>query len=253
MAVGTYDWRNVLLVNQFLGDWSQWSPHWHYWFIEAITSLLLGTAVLMSIPAIDRWERRWPLAFPLALVAGGLVTRYHLLVPDAGHYRGANAYVLIWLFATGWAAARARTTRQRLLVSAIPVLTVPGFWPTMPGREITVIIGLLALIWFPTARLPRWAAQAASQIATASLFVYLTHFVVYPHLMGINSVLAMAASIAVGIAYCRLWGAFESRARGALSALVTSRAARRGSRAGHATAPTAAPAGTSGRTRHTAA
>ena len=65
-------------------------------------------------------------------------------IPDAGPYRGANAYVLIWLFATGWAAARASTTWQRLLVSAIPVLTVPGFWPSMPGREATIIVGLLA-------------------------------------------------------------------------------------------------------------
>jgi hypothetical protein len=153
-------------------------------------------------------------------------------VPDAGPYRGANAYVLIWLFAIGWAAARATTTRQRLLVSALPVLTIPGFWPSMPGREVTIILGLLALIWLPTARLPRWAASGASQVATASLFVYLTHFVVYPHLMHYSSVLAMAASLVVGIAYCRLWNAAEDRARRGARSLrnaVTSRVARAGS------------------------
>jgi hypothetical protein len=192
----------------------------------------------MSIPAVDRWERRWPFAFPVALVGLGLLTRYHVVVPDAGPYRGANAYVLIWLFAIGWAAARASTTRQRLLVSALPVLTVPGFWPSMPGREVTIIVGLLVLIWFPTTRLPRWAATGASQVATASLFVYLTHFVVYPHLMYHSSVLAMAASVLVGIAYCRLWGAVEERVRAGarrLRSAATSRVARRGSPAGHAT------------------
>ena len=48
LVAGTYDWRNVLMVNQVFGDWAQWSDHWHYWFIEAVTSLLLGTALLMA-------------------------------------------------------------------------------------------------------------------------------------------------------------------------------------------------------------
>jgi acyl-coenzyme A synthetase/AMP-(fatty) acid ligase len=200
-----YDWRNVLMLNQVLGDWAAWSPHWHYWFIEAITSLLLGSALLMAVPAVDRWERRWPFAFPMALVAAGLLTRYDIVVPDAGPYRGANAYVLIWLFATGWAAATASTTRQRLLVSVVPVLTVPGFWPSMPGRELTIILGVLALTWFPTVPVPGWLARFAAQVATASLFVYLTHFSVYPYLMAYSSVLAMAASIAVGVAYWWAW------------------------------------------------
>jgi acyl-CoA synthetase (AMP-forming)/AMP-acid ligase II len=234
LVAGTYDWRNVLMLNQVLGDWSRWSDHWHYWFIEAITSLLLGTALLMAVPAVDRWERRWPFAFPVALVGLGLLTRYAVVVPDAGPYRGANAYVLLWLFATGWAAARASTTRQRLLVSAIPVLTVPGFWPSMPGREVTIIVGLLVLIWFPTARVPGWLGRCASQIATASLFVYLTHFVVYPRIMGYSSVLAMACCLVVGIAYCRLWTWVEAAVRRGFRTLATSRAGRTDSPVGHA-------------------
>lgn len=210
VVAGTYDWRNVLLLNQVLGDWARWSDHWHYWFVEAVVALLLGTAALMAIPAVDRWERRWPFAFPLALVGFGLLTRYAVVVPDAGPYRGANAYVLIWLFATGWAAARATTTAQRLLVSAIPVLTVPGFWPSMPLREVTIIVGLLVLIWVPTVVVPAVLGRAAAVVASASLFVYLTHFVVYPHLMATSSVLAMAASVAVGVAYWRLWLRVES-------------------------------------------
>ena len=210
VVAGTYDWRNVLLLNQVLGDWATWTDHWHYWFIEALVALLLGTAALTAIPAVDRWERRWPFAFPVALVGLGLLTRYAVVVPDAGPYRGANAYVLIWLFATGWAAARTSTTAQRLLVSAIPVLTVPGFWPAMPMREVTIIVGLLVLVWVPTMLLPAVLGRAAALVASASLFVYLTHFVVYPRIMGISSVLAMAASIAVGFAYWRVWLRVES-------------------------------------------
>ena len=238
LVVGTYDWRNVLMLNQVLGDWAQWSDHWHYWFIEAIVALLLGTTALMALPAADRWERRFPFAFPMVLVGVGLLTRYHLVVPDAGPYRGANAYVLIWLFATGWAAARARTVPQRLLLSAVPVLTLPGFWPSMPMREVTIIAGLVVLTWVPTVALPAWLGRLASVVAGASLFVYLTHFQVYPHLMGINSVLAMAASIVVGVAYHRVWTALEARVRvgwaAALRVWATSRGVRTGSPAGRA-------------------
>jgi len=243
VVVGTYDWRNVLLLNQVLGDWARWSDHWHYWFVEAVVALLLGASALVALPAVDRWERRFPFAFPMALVGIGLLTRYHLVVPDAGPYRGANAYVLVWLFATGWAAARARTVRQRLLVSAVPVLTLPGFWPSMPMREVTIIAGLLVLTWVPTMRLPAWLGRFASVVAGASLFVYLTHFQVYPHLMGTSSVLAMAASLVVGVAYHRVWTALEGRVRGrvaaALRARSTTRAGRRGGPARRATGSTA--------------
>ncbi|GAB3450786.1 AMP-binding protein [Phycicoccus ginsengisoli] len=213
LFAGTYDWRNVLLLNQVLGDWSRWSPHWHYWFVEALVALLLGATALLAVPAVDRWERRFPFAFPMVLVGVGLLTRYDVVVPDAGPYRGANAYVLLWLFATGWAAARARTVPQRLLVSAVPLLTLPGFWPSMPMRGPTIMLGVLALIWLPSVRLPGGLARAASTVAAASLFVYLTHFVVYPRIMAYSSVLAMAASIAVGVAYHRGWTWLETRAR----------------------------------------
>ena len=205
VVAGTYDWRNVLLLNQVLGDWARWGPHWHFWFVEALAALLLGTAALCLVPFVDRLERRHPFGLPMALVGVGLLTRYAVVVPDAGPYRGANAYVLLWLFATGWAAARASTTAQRLLVSAVPVLTLPGFWPTMPGRELTIIAGVLLLIWVPSLPVPAFTARAVSAVATASLFTYLTHFAVYPHVMSVSSGLAVVASLAVGLAYWQVW------------------------------------------------
>jgi hypothetical protein len=108
---------------------------------------------------------------------------------------------------------------QRLLVSAVPVLTVPGFWPEMPTREATIIVGLLALVWLPAVPLPSWLGRAASVVASASLFVYLTHFVVFPHVMAISSPLAMACSLAVGIAYWQLWTRVEAGARSLPAAL----------------------------------
>lgn len=220
LVVGTYDWRNVLMLNQVLGDWSRWSPHWHFWFIEALVALLLGSALLCLVPGFDRLERRYPFAVPMALVGLGLLTRYAVVIPDAGPYRGANALVLVWLFATGWAVSRATTTAQRLLVSLIPVLTLPGFWTNMPGREATVVAGVLLLVWLPAVPVPAWSVKGLSAVASASLFVYLTHFVVYPHVMPVNSGLAVVASLVVGLAYWKAWGWASSVCTAAARAAV---------------------------------
>jgi hypothetical protein len=231
LVAGTYDWRNVLMLNQVLGDWSRWSPHWHFWFIEALVALLLGSAALCLVPAFDRLERRYPFAVPMALVGLGLLTRYGVLLPHAGPYRGANALVVLWLFATGWAISRATTTRKRLLVSVVPVVTLPGFWTNMPGREATVIACVLVLIWAPTVPVPARAVAAVSAIASGSLFVYLTHFAVYPHVMPLSSALAVVASLVVGLAYWKLWtqlGGLATRARSGLRSARTRLAPPRG-------------------------
>ena len=58
-----------------------------------------------------------------------------------------------------------------------------------------------------------------SAVATASLFTYLTHFVVYPHVMEVNSGLAVVASLAVGLAYWQVWTRVEALARKAWARL----------------------------------
>ena len=185
-----------------------------------------------SVPAVDRWERRRPFAFPLALVGLGLLTRYAVVVPDAGPYRGANAYVLIWLFAIGWAAARATTTRQRLLVSALPVLTAARVLASMPGREVTIIAGCSLLIWVPTLPAPpvgggprprsrprRCSSTSPTSWSTRTSCTQL----------GARD----GGLVVVGIAYCRLWNALEEPGRvaaaGPVRAAATSRAGRTGS------------------------
>ena len=196
-----YAWHNPLMLQQVLGDHAQWSDQWHFWFIEVLLYLLVGLATLLALPVLDRAERRWPFGVAIALVGAGLLTRYAVVVPDAGPYRGATAYVLVWLFALGWAAQRASSTARRLVVSGLALATVPGFWDSMPGREATVVAGLLLLTWVPAVRLPGLAARAAALVASASLYVYLTHFAVYPHLMAYSSPLAMAACVLVGVVY----------------------------------------------------
>jgi heme exporter protein D len=197
LITDNYAPANIVLLNAILGP-ERVSTQWHFWFIEILVYLLLAATALLAIPWADRAERRFPLLFPLVLTGVGLLTRYELVNPGVPHTAPA-----LWLFALGWAIARSRTIAQRCIVSAIAVLTVPGFFENQ-GREATLLAGVLLLIWLPSIPVPTVLRRLTLVLASASLYAYLVHWVVYPPLAGISTALAVAVSLAVGVAYWAL-------------------------------------------------
>ncbi|GIG62099.1 AMP-dependent synthetase [Longispora fulva] len=189
-----------------------------YWFVEALVPITLGATALMSLPVVDRWERRWPFAVPLALALAGLLVRYDLvpappspfaiprLVEPEGFDRWANPAVIFWLFAVGWAAARATRHWQRAVLTAIVVLAVPGFF-THPREDVLVAAGVLLLVWVPAVPSVGLLNRLAGVVAASSLCVYLTHWQIYPRigdaLAGVpgGPLVVTAGTIAVGALY----------------------------------------------------
>lgn len=198
LVTDNYSPANILLLNAIIGP-EQVTTQWHFWFVEVLVYLLLAMTALLAIPWADRAERRFPLSFPLALTGAGLLTRYEVIHPGVPHTAPA-----FWLFALGWAIARSRTWAQRCAVSAIAVLTVPGFFEDV-AREGTLVGGILLLIWLPSLPVPKVLRRLTVVLASASLYIYLVHWLVYPPLATINPALAVAASLAVGVAYWALW------------------------------------------------
>jgi surface polysaccharide O-acyltransferase-like enzyme len=192
-----YSWANGLLLGTVLGPES-WGPAWHFWFVEALVLYLLLTAALLVVPAIRRAERAHPFAVAGALVAVGLLIRFGMM-PGLAEPRPSPAPAIYFFlfFAIGWWAARASTRWQRLLVSAVILLAVPGFWDA-PMREAAVALGLLLLLWFPTLRVPRASVTVFTRVAAASLAIYLTHWLVFPPMAQLP-LLALVTSLAVGV------------------------------------------------------
>jgi hypothetical protein len=114
-----------------------------------------------------------------------------------------SSMFVAWLFAGGWAATRAQHAGHRLLLSAMLVAGTVGFCDD-PVREATIALGLLALVWVPTVPWPRAAIGLVGQVASASLYIYLTHWQVYPHLEHRWPLGGLLASLLVGIAGWRL-------------------------------------------------
>ncbi|MEU7011274.1 AMP-binding protein [Streptomyces sp. NPDC046332] len=196
-----YDLSNLLLLHNALFP-QDMGPGLHLWFVEALVYILLTVLALLAVPAVDRAERRFPYGLPLALVALGLLTRYELVgLPERSQI--TDAVTVFWLFALGWAAAKARTTPHRLLVTLAALTTVPGFFPGEPRREAFVLIGFVLLVWFPTLPSHHRINQAAGLLAASSLSIYLTHWQIYPILDDVSEPLSLATAIVFGIGYAK--------------------------------------------------
>jgi len=198
LLTADYGPANTVLLNSVLGPHDGRSE-WHFWFIEALVYILVIAGTALAVPAVHRAVDRYPFALPLGLAALGLVTRYDLAgLRERGHV--PSAVIVFWLFALGWAAARASTRGQRIAVTVAVLATVPGFFGE-PYREGFIVAGMALLIWVPS--LPSRASlnRVAAVLAGASLYIYLTHWQVYPRLADHPPLVALAASLAVGVGY----------------------------------------------------
>ena len=190
-------WRQALLLNGVIGPDGWAEPAWHYWFIEAAVVLMAAAAALLAVPVVDRWARRWPFWTPFVLCLLGLLTRFEIVAPPSGD-EIHRAHVVFWLFALGWAAAQATAPWQRVLLSAVVVASLPGFFDD-PHRELVVTLGLLALVWVPAVRLPAPLARGVGALAAASMWIYLLHWQAYPWFEDSFPLLATALGLGIGL------------------------------------------------------
>ncbi|WP_338776050.1 AMP-binding protein [Streptomyces sp. DG1A-41] len=194
-----YDPANAVLLNSLL-DQGDDRFDWAYWFVEALVYFLVVLAALMAVPLLDRLERRYAFGLPLALTAVALVGRYDL--PGLASARPQlSPTVVFWLFALGWAAARAETVRQRALLTALLLLTLPGLFQDQPLRTAVVLVSLALLIWVPALPSLSPLNALAGVLASSSLYIYLTHYQVYPYLQEDFPLTALFASLVVGVGY----------------------------------------------------
>ncbi|MBC7677469.1 MAG: acyltransferase family protein, partial [Pseudorhodobacter sp.] len=196
LVTGSYGLATVLQVNAVFGP-REWGPAWQLWFVEALLQLLALVALLVAVPALDRAERRKPFAAAAVLVGLGLLLR---AVPQVGGPDGIHtSAAVLWLFALGWAAARATGRWRRLAVSAALLAGLPGFFDDF-HRAAVVGVGLLALVWLPELRCPPLLRRLAGVLASSSLWIYLIQWQVYPRFEADWPWLGVLASLAVGIA-----------------------------------------------------
>lgn len=207
-----YGLRNVLLVNTHLGS-AGWDPTWRYWFIEALVHILVAVGALFTVPAVRRLARHHPFGLGTTVLLVGSAPRLGVVSLGGDAHPIHTPQNVAWLFALGWVAQRASTTGQRLVVSALAAVSIPGF-AADPQREAFVLAGLLLLTWVPMVRVPRFTTRAVAAVAGASLYIYLTHWQVYPPLVAAGQPLpALVASLGVGLVTSHIAGWITARVR----------------------------------------
>ena len=168
---------NVLLVNNFVRTGAV-----GYWFVEVLVHALLVLAALFAVPRVRRWERAH--GFVFAGVALALMSLPRLFFEAGASFdeRNMTTFGAVWFFALGWLAFRADTVLLKCAVLVVAMVLVPGSFDD-PAREGVVLAGLAVLVAVPRLPLPRPVVGAVSLVASASLYIYLTHYAVFPPLL----------------------------------------------------------------------
>jgi peptidoglycan/LPS O-acetylase OafA/YrhL len=208
LVAGTYQPATAVFLNQVVGG-NSWSDDWQFWFLEALVWTHLGLAVLLLVPALDRLQRRHTFAAAMLVLAATLGVRYLWTGVEAGATERYTVGLVLWCLALGWAAAESRTTTQRLAVSGCVLVATVGFFGDLQ-REALVAGAVLLLVWVRSVPVPAVAARVLGLVGSASLWIYLTHWQVYPGLEAAgHQFWALVASLVLGVA---CWAGYERAA-----------------------------------------
>ncbi|MCY7401266.1 MAG: non-ribosomal peptide synthetase [Nocardioides sp.] len=204
LVTGQYQLRSAVFLNSLLGE-DRWSDDWQFWFLEALVWAYLAVAALLAVPLAGGWQRRDPFGFTVGVLVATLLLRWALVGIQAEGTEKYAVPVVLWVVALGWSAFEARTTRQRALLCVLTLIGVAGFFGN-PLREGLVLLTVVVLVWARPVPLPRILARPTGLVASASLWIYLTHWQVYPELEAAGQApLAVVASIVVGLAAARVY------------------------------------------------
>ncbi|WP_051063173.1 AMP-binding protein [Ilumatobacter nonamiensis] len=195
----TYGIGTLFLVNNYIGPRSHGGDHWHFWFIEVFVHVILLTTLLLAIPAVRRVERRFPYAFPLALLAALLVLRWEWAWLGDWYNLRFRTHGIAWFFALGWLVQRSNTPLRRVVTTALCVALIPGFF-NYPPREWFIATCLIALTWSREIPMPRIAVRPIALVASASMWILISHFTIWPILTDWFVLpVAYAGTIAAGV------------------------------------------------------
>ena len=201
VVFGSYSLGTLLLVNNYVGPSSHSDDHWHFWFIEVFVHLVLLASLLTMVPFIRRLDRRFAYLVPLAMLGLALVLRMEWAYMGEWYNLRFRTHGVAWFFALGWLIQRSSTWWQRALTSAVAAATVLGYFH-MAAREWRVLVLLVVLVWLRELPVPRWSVRFIGTLAAASMWIYVSHFAIWPlyrmvFIREVSYVLTIVSGVAV--------------------------------------------------------
>lgn len=154
------------------------------WYIQVIVQMMLGLAVLFSIPWVRGNFRRRPLVSSLWVFFAAIAIRYALpaYVWDTSDLRHQLPHLFLWNFSLGWviyfcldAQKAARAPRLTALALGCLLIGMVVAWP--PSRSEFWALGLagVALVLIRRVPLPAMVSRAAVLLGQATFVIFLVH------------------------------------------------------------------------------
>jgi hypothetical protein len=173
---GSFHWPALLLANNF------WGPDRgggvHFWFIEVFVQIHLMFFALFLVPPFRTQLARSPYVTSLwTLVVCVAVEHLSLFLWDTTSLWDRLPHLKAWYFVLGWCLVLSKTAPQRWLSTGVVVVLSALRWPEI-SQALWILCGGLALLWVPRLPIGGGLARALGVLASASLFIYITHWTV---------------------------------------------------------------------------
>jgi len=215
IVFGNVHWQAFLLI-------ANWYPPavtggFSYWYIELLVQMLAIMAVVLSFARVRALIMADPfrvlVSGACALAVAGVLSNAYVFDASLLYNRVPQHYLTVLVL--GMAIHFARTTAQKCLASALVVFVLGG------QRVVDVVVhgvdfsqyvdvaipAVLAMIWIRAIPMPGLIARVAAQVASSTLFIYLTHYQFQSvarrlgGLPGLDVVLAIVGGIIVAYAW----------------------------------------------------
>ena len=208
--------RPLLLVSNLF------DPHQYhvvyFYFAEIYMQLLLIVAGLFSFAAVRDMFRKNPLASGTALLAFSMALSYVAeLIWDTNYIYHRTPIWYLWAVACGMlmASAAKRDLTSRLATMAIVAGAVLMHHGLTPASGY-ICGGCALLLFWPEITVPAALKKLVSEVAGASMFMYLSHYQVKSVVMRLFHApmpwIALFAAIVAGIVFARTYNWGESQA-----------------------------------------
>lgn len=204
IAFGGYGWPNLFMLNHVLGSTEDWDAGWQLWFLEAVSWTAVLLAGALSLPGVRTAHRRWP--FGVAVVALGVaMLAREFAAPGSGPGYLYSPLASAWCILLGVVAANADSRLKKSIAILLAAACTLGYF-SVPLRGYLVIGAVLLVVALPSVPVPRPLDRVLATIASASLFIYITHWQFYPQIEDSgHRLLALLVSLVVGILVWAAW------------------------------------------------
>jgi amino acid adenylation domain-containing protein len=210
----------------------------YYWFINVLLQILVFIAVLFAIKPLRNYAYQHPFAFGLQGVALSIVLAFigiyawdtyliGYVQPTANYGISQLPHLKLWLFFLGIAIASTNTLKQKhLLVALVAILyLVTHFIVKTPVYiTLTSVPLVMLIIMKDTIKVPAKLTPVISNIAGASLFIYLgdkaVRLYVKTHMAPINPLLVGIVTVILSILLWHAWEFLIRHARNMASVLL---------------------------------